>query len=74
MAREGLLTYQTDSLQVDDESPGRRRVAYALLIQSLDLQLEVRIVIHNLSVTLFEEGSDLCTIPMRRKFSKLQGR
>ena len=38
---------QIDSLQVIDETPGRLRVVYPLLFQSLYLQLEVRILVYS---------------------------
>ena len=43
---------QTYSLQVNDETPGRRGVGYVLLFQSLYLQLEVILFLLQISGNL----------------------
>ena len=69
---------QTDSLQAVDESPGRRRVALAVFFQSLYLQWVVRILAYSYPYSfchLVWRGQwPRRTLPVRRKFSKLQGR
>ena len=71
---------QTDSLQVVDDWQ-RFQEGVELLMRCSFNHFTYSwkygywsIVIHIRSVSLFQEGSDPRTLPMRRKFPKLQGR